>query len=845
MSISRQKSVYRAALAVGASLGALCTVSPAMAQAESPPAGQAEPQRTATPDQTKPAEGEIIVTAQFREQRLQDIPLAITAVNSEMMRARSQTNLAQVADTAPNVSLKPQGASFGPSISAAIRGVGQNDFNPAYEPGVAIYIDDVYYPQLTGAVFDLLDLDRIEILRGPQGTLAGRNSEGGAIKMYSKKPSGDGSGYVEATFGSRGRIGVRASADFTIAKDLYARVSGVFKQQNGYVSRMDFGCVYPAGGSATFVDATGATVPVNPTGGVPRVKGAGDCKISDLGGVGYQAVRGIVRYAPADDFEIEIIGDYTHDEHTISGEVLLDAGLNDAMTNPAPGVTYDHRFICGKFCNFITTGQPAGTWAGILGTGTPLLATSGSDKSIYDGWGVSGQIRYDLSDSISLDSITGYRKFEAKFDSDDDLSPANIGFGMNDLTHWDFSQEVRLNAKPLDTVNVTIGGFYFKQSSTYFSYQDIRYVGVSTGPFPAPVLPLFPLQFLQPDVINAEAKAGFINATWEIVPNLNLSGGVRYTDESKDYHYYRLNPDGTINAFLDPLGAANGAGTPGALTGAVSTYSKSSWDYRVSLDYRFSPALMVYGTISTGFKGGGTNPRPFNANQLISFDPETLTNYEIGFKSDLFDRKVRFNVSGFYDTYSKIQIPVLTCPDSPCAARLNAGDADVKGFEAELFARPIPPLQIDASLSYLDFKFKNLDPSAMYPTNPGGAALDDPSAFPPWKATGGIQYEIPLGGDIGTLTPRFDVAYQDQQYTGPSVVNGVRNLTFIPAYTVANARLTWRNASRGLEVALEVTNLFDEYYLLNVFDLRGAGAGFKKGQPGRPREWGITLKKTF
>src|SRR6185312_10518957 len=125
----------------------------------------------------------------------------ITAVNAAQLEAKNQTDLSQVADTAPNVSLKPQGASFGPSISASIRGVGQNDFNPAFESGVGIYIDDVYYPQLTGAVFDLLDLDRVEILRGPQGTLSGRNAEGGSIKMFTKKPTGSGEGFIEGTYG--------------------------------------------------------------------------------------------------------------------------------------------------------------------------------------------------------------------------------------------------------------------------------------------------------------------------------------------------------------------------------------------------------------------------------------------------------------------------------------------------------------------------------------------------------------------------------------------------------------------------------------------------------------------
>jgi len=219
-------------LLVSASSSALLMATPALAQDQS----QAAP--TTPPAQTDQSDAEtltqdIIVTAQFRREKLQDTPIAITAVNAAQLEAKNQTDLAQVADSAPNVSLKPQGASFGPSISASIRGVGQNDFNPAYEPGVGIYIDDVYYPQLTGAVFDLLDLDRVEILRGPQGTLAGRNSEGGSIKIYSKMPNGENGGFVEATYGSRHRIGVRAAADFKLTDTLFGRISGVFKKQGG------------------------------------------------------------------------------------------------------------------------------------------------------------------------------------------------------------------------------------------------------------------------------------------------------------------------------------------------------------------------------------------------------------------------------------------------------------------------------------------------------------------------------------------------------------------------------------------------------------------------------------
>ncbi len=844
-------------LALASSITALtfACATPAFAQGAAPQAAAADDAKGV--DSTNP---DIVVTAQFRDQKLQDVPIAITAVNAAIMEARSQTNLAQVADTAPNVTLKPQGASFGPSITASIRGVGQNDFNPAYEPGVGIYIDDVYYPQLTGAVFDLLDLDRVEILRGPQGTLSGRNSEGGAIKMFSKRPSGDNTGFAEATYGTGHRIGLRASADFKLTDNLFGRISGVFKRQDGYVDQLDFGCVYPAGGTATFTAADGTTQLRNPAGGIPRVQPAGDCRVGKLGGVGYEAVRAQLRYAPSADIDLNLSADYTHDEHTIPGEVLINGTRTVSTPNTnINGVPYDVRFICGPYCNFATTAQPAGPFPSLVGGGVfggsavNLLATRGTNQSKYDGYNLGSNLKIRLNDMFSIENILAYQHFTSSFDTDDDLSPIPLNLGQNRLTHYNWSEELRLNAKISDALSFVLGGYYFKQSTSYYSYQDIRYIattipGVGT-------VSVFPLQFIQPDSTPAQSKAAFINGALEIVPNLHLNAGVRYTDETKEYHYFRLNPDGTVNGFLDPVGAANGIGYSGpngtALSGSVARYKGHRTDFRAAVDYRFSPELLVYASVATGFKGGGTNPRPFNAAQVISFNPETLTSYEVGFKSDLFDRKLRFNLTGFISQIKGLQIPVSVCPvpvvsqQTPCAARVNAGDARSSGFEAELTASPVHGFNIDASLSYLDFKFKNLAPAAAFPANAGGVSLTDPQGgVPKWKWTVGAQYEIPLGG-FGSLTPRIDAVYQDKLYSGPTVIAGVRTLNFIPSYTLANARLTYRNEARDIEIALEVTNLGNKYYYLTNFNLSGLGTGFNKSQPGRGREWAVSVKKKF
>ncbi len=811
----KSKGRTLAGCAAGALAFALVAAAPAMAQsnaAETAGASdKANAAETATPSDRV---ADIVVTAQFREQNLQDTPIAITALNAAMLEARSQTNIADVANQAPNVTLRAAGANNGPSIFASIRGVGQSDFNPALEPGVGMYVDDVYYPTLTGSLFDLLDLDRVEVLRGPQGTLAGKNSIGGAIKLYSRKPDGNGGGYIQATYGSRDRLDFRGSADFTIAPNLFGRISGVYKGQRGYVGRYDYGCLFPASG-------------------VPATQPAGSCKVDTQGDVGYAALRGMLRYAPHAGLDITLAADYTREDHRVPGVVLLNAG-NSNPNVAVNGVPYDNRFLCGRYCNYTDFANPAATWLGPVAPGFPLIAMQADDRTTYEGWGVSANIKADLTDHLSFDSITAYRAYSTHWANDDSAAPTSLAFSENRLKHWFVSQELRLNGKIGDTINFTVGGFYSDQRTTYYTLQDIRY---------API----PLQFVGNDPVNASTKAAFANVGWQATEALSFNGGVRYSKESKDYTFVRLDPaTGLPNVFL------------GALNGLTGEYSGNRLDYRMAVDYRLSPAVLAYASVATGFKGGGIGPRPFLPQQVQSFGPEKLVAYEIGLKSDLFDRKLRLNLSAFFNQYKDIQLTFLSCPQfggpGPCSLPQNAGDADVKGIELETTIRPTEGLMIDGAVSYLDFKYKCVNP-AVVGLAPGScssdpallAQLNPRSPYTPkWKWSVGVQYEIPLGS-AGTLTPRFDASYQSAMYTAalPSPA-AIQPLAIIDGYTLANARLSWKNANKDLEIALEVTNVFNKYYFLTKFDSSGpSGAGFTSGYPGRPREWAISVKKKF
>ncbi|HWW66144.1 MAG TPA: TonB-dependent receptor [Sphingomonadaceae bacterium] len=766
---------------------------------------------------------DIVVTAQFRAQNLQDTPIAITAVNSDMLEARSQTNIAEVANQAPSVTLKSQSAAFGPSLGANIRGIGQFDPSPAVEPGVGLYVDDVYYATLTGSVLDLLDLDRVEILRGPQGTLAGRNSIGGAIKLYSKKPTGESSGFLQATYGSRDRLDLRGSANFALTDSLFGRISGVAKKQDGYVKRLDYGCVNPAGSAR------------NPAvGGVAReLPASSNCVFGRDGGVDTQALRGQLRFDDGGPIEINLIADYTSDKRTSAGEVLTYSNTQQPWARTTAPAVDPANFICGKFCNYSNAFSPAGTWTGPVAPGYPLVESRYRPHVDFQGWGVSGQINWKPSDRLEIVSITAYRQYHSRSAADLDLSPLPIDQQSADIRFWSFSQEVRVNGSlgANNLVEYTIGGFYLDQRTINGLEADFRYTP-------------FPLQFEQDDPVNADTKAAFGQIILNATDKLKLIGGLRYTEEHKDYLFRRINRDGTLNPFLNP------AGNP--IDGRTGIYNGNRVDYRASLQYQFTPGVMGYGQVATGFKGGGVNPRPFTAFQVVPFSPETVTSYEVGLKTDLFDRRARINVAAFYSDYKGVQLNLVpTCPGfsdptttdddaGPCSAIANAGDAHIKGIEVETSLRPIPGLAIDGAVSYVDFKYTRINPAAGGPSNPAGPQLDDVTPYTPkWKWSIGVQYEIGLG-DGGSLTPRFDASYQSTIYSNPT------NSPFerIDGYTLANARLTWRNAEGDLEISGEVTNLFDKYYYLTAFDNSGS-AGFATAQPGRPREWALSLKKKF
>ncbi len=828
-------------------------------------------------DAAKPAAAEedtgisdIVVTAQFREQNLQDTPLAITAVSAAMLEQRGQTDISQIAAQAPNVVLRPQPQNGGSGLIAFIRGVGQTDFNYAVDPGVGVYIDDVYIPTLSSSLLDLMDLERVEILRGPQGTLAGKNSIGGAIKLFSAKPDGSGKASIEGTYGSYNRLDVRGIADFKISDTLSARISGVAKSHDGYVTLLDYGVSHPT-----------SNVPASNARG-------GNAKVGTQGGQSYVAGRLALRWQPTDRLEVNVSGDYTSDHSEPAGTVVIAAGrpgptaTNPNPFNPAltPGNTLNTNpatnanggaWLVGKNgqpvpvnCAFVPAGQYSCdtlqssvyggdrrfiSYANFLDgltptTQAPFKPYAALQNQDFKGWGIHGNVKFDLSDDMNLFWISSYRKYQSNFGQDQDATPVPVAQLDNQLNHYAWSQELRLNGKFGDLVEYTLGGFYFKQNGKYTARVDLNYAGID---------------FIHgPDTTPSTSKAIFLNTNFHPTDAWTISGGIRQSWDKKDYTYFRSNPDKTVPGplpcafFLGSLTAGpTGIGNaPNCLLlglyNVVGQFKGKRTDWRIETDYRFSPEFFVYGSIATGYKGGGVNPRPFfgpsqpscsptptpNCNQVQSFRPETLTTYELGFKSDLFDRNLRINAAVFLNKYKDIQLQLTRCPAAPCLLPANAGTADVKGFELEVRATPVRGLSLDGSLSYLDFKYTSILASTNIP-------LTNVTAYTPkWTYSFGAQYDMEVGS--GKVSARLDGQYQSEIFTDAN--NSVWSRV-APRF-LANARLSYQTGDKDWQVALEVQNLFNRFYYTTVSDVTG-GLGVETGVPGLPRTWAITVKRNF
>ena len=769
--------------------------------------------------------GDIVVTAQFREQNLQDVPISISAVNAEQLQQRSVANLTDVARSVPNVEMQQGNSGYGSNTNQAyIRGLGQADFLATFEPRVGFYIDDVYFATTFGAVFDVLDLDRIEVLRGPQGTLFGRNSVGGAIRIISRKPRGDNSGYVEASYGSLNRYQVRGAVDLGLVKDVLAlRLTASARGQDGWVDLLDYKCANPTLGNDN-------------VGGLGQGPVNNSCKRGTLGGSKNYNARGSLRWQPSATVDVLLQGDYLKENSESPAEGIIKTSLS--LDNPETGVsggatregfdrTMDNglaRWLRGlgtsyygfdvstpekmqQVADSFASPYPASSYASY---GNARLGYSNPPEGSFKAYGASLNIDWDISELFHLTSISAYRKSAGVFGQS--LLAVPVEEVRQSVSSRQISQEVRLLGNLFDgLVDLTLGGFYINTKGTNPS--RVQTEGFTNA-----------LDFYGDDQNTLKAFAAFGAVDLHPTEKLTISGGLRYSDERKTYRFDRdYSPSGlsVINFVF------------------VGRNHDTRFNPRVALGYEVNPDLNLYASWSTGFTAAGFNARPFGPTSVFALDPENVQSFELGFKSQFLDRKVRLNAAVYQTEFENIigttrGDATSRCPGAPfCNA--NIGDARIKGFEAELQLRPVSDLMIAANLGYTDFQYKKLV------ANVQGLTLDSPNTrVPDWNASGSIQYDLNLANG-GRLTPRVDVSYRSRIYYSTSRTNVSAQQA---PYALVNARLTYAMPGDGWSLSIAATNLFDKFYYTTLTDQRES-FGFLSGTIGRPREIFATVRKEF
>jgi iron complex outermembrane receptor protein len=438
----------------------------------------------------------------------------------------------------------------------------------------------------------------------------------------------------------------------------------------------------------------------------------------------------------------------------------------------------------------------------------PISGRTVPNINDLDHWGVSGTYELKLSDNLNLKSVTAYRRFWNKFGRDSDGSPLPNNFTYDDTRHRQFTEEVQLTGTAAKQFDWAVGAFYYDAFDSNRGFDS-----------------LYPGFIYQNDTFVHQTTrnwAFFGQGTYHVDDKLSFTAGARYTHDEKDATIYIASFTGVVgldNQFV-PLTASN-------------------VDYTLSTDYRWTEDFMTYLKYSTGFKGGGFSPRPANGLQTAPFHPEKLRTLEVGSKSEFMNRRVRFNGDLFFSRYIDQQTFSQQFDSSGANwfREVNAGKAKIWGLEGELQAEPIDHLRFDGSFGYMNYDlYDNGGNALLFTGNNCNGERCYSQRTPKFTGAVGLQYGIQAPG--GSLTPRIDATYQSK------VFFTANNQGEQDGYALINGRLTWESSSRSWEAALYGRNLANKEYFAGKLSLIGF-FGREQGNPGPPREWGVTFKHNF
>ncbi len=713
---------------------------------------------------------EIVVTAQKRSENLQDVPIAITALTAETLKNQRVGNLLGLSGLAPGLQIKTDDNAANPRIF--IRGVGVNDFNPASASAVGIYVDGVYVSSPLAQLASFYDLQQVEVLRGPQGTLYGRNTTGGAINVTTKKPSDTLEADAALEYGRFNSVDLQGGIGGPIVPGkLDVRVSGLYTRNDGYtLNRL-------TGNYGNNTDRWG--------------------------------LRGALRWTPAsnvtDDLSVSV-------GQSHGGSILA---YNRSLI-PQTAAATGPDGLCGPA--FYTSGQC-----------TNVLGYANTSKNLYEGdysfegkdivklWGVTNTLTWDLG-PVSLVSVTGYQHADRNDQEETDANPLAIITASYLARQNTTSQEFRLQSNGKDRLRYVLGAYFAYDDLVNNSQYDIlRALRDPTpenpsGADPANSIALFGWPLTQ----KTHSYAVFGQADYDISDRLTLTLGLRYAIDDKTFHYFSNAENGAIPIF----------------TFDQSKSFKSATG-RLGLQYKASDDVLLYASYNRGAKSGGFfSGQTTEPADLGPYRDEKVNAYEIGAKTELFDRHLRANFSAFYYDYKDLQVyTAIQRGELTVQLFTNASAARIYGGEAELQATPLKGLDLSLGLSLLSATYQNFVSEA---ADYSGNTL--PSA-PKVSLNGTARYEFDLA--FGSLVTQLDFTHRSKIFFDTANTDRLSD----PSRTYVNGQIGLKLAQGHYEIGIWGRNIFN---VTNIVDITPIpGLGFDVFSVGTPRTYGLYARAKY
>ncbi|KHK92655.1 TonB-dependent receptor [Novosphingobium malaysiense] len=755
---------------------------------------------------------EIIVTAQKRAENLQDVPISVAAVSAQAVEDMHATTLQALQGAVPNVQI----GNFSNAPASAvftIRGIGVIEPDPYAGNTVGIVVDGVPQFFSMGALVDLYDVDRIEVLRGPQGTLFGANTTGGVVNVVNSQPTDKFEGRVDLSYGNYNHFQAAGVLNVPLSESLSGRFVVSHDRRDGWVTNVYDG--------------------------------------SDMGRRNVTVMRGILKYDPGTNVDITLSGEYDRGRNgapvVVAGDLpgeaqYVDTGLAGMYASPC--LPMGSR--CKAPDHYFSALDPGPKDA------NGNFVDPIKDRSDMDTYRTSLTVNIGDTAVGDITSITAYKHFHLFEYTDQDGTPLFLDDTRRRTKGWQFSQELRTSIDLNDSINLLVGGFYLKDHYEHYQKFRINFAGgfsydPATGNVTYGLPGLYQLNLQDQDNYSL---SGFAQSYVDLTDQLRLQAGIRYTYEKTSMlasttttlatggvtTFDGTAPDGTPNVLIDAAAPPRGS----------KSWQNLGW--KVGLDYRPVDDLLLYGYWARGFKSGGFTGRIGIEQDLGPYGPEKVDTFEAGIKTEFLDRKIRFNFAGFYTNYRDLQLAQIYFLGSGASLRqgntiLNVASAQIKGFEAELLAAPVHGLTLNGSLAYLSAKYKDFP--FQLPDDDGDPATPPPvlelagqrlQNAPKWTATVGFMWEFPVGDMNGRIGAQYNYT-SEKLYS--SIIDTAR-ASVQPTHIVnANADLA---INESLTLSVWGTNIFDQRYTNSVFDVPGT-IGLVNYAP--PRQYGVSAKYTF